>query len=522
MSTPTGWTRAATRMGAITAVSRSFGFVRVLVVAAVLGTTYLGNAFQAANSLSNVLFELLAAGALSAVLVPTFVRLCDDGNDASIDRLASGLLWVAGVVLGVATLVGVVGAPFLARVLAAGVDDPDVAADQRALTTFLLRFFLPQVLLYAWGAVATALLYARRRFAITAAAPIGNTIVVVVALVVFRAVAGPDATLDLSLGERLLLALAGTGGVLAFVGVLAVGARRCGFSLRPRRVRGDVQLETLLRHSAWGVLLHANAGLLLGSAIVVGGSVAGGVVAYQVAFVFFLAPYAIFAQPLHTAVLPELSADAARGDLAGFASAVRAALDRMALLVVPVAAAMVALALPVMRVVAFGEADGGGVELLAAALAALAVGLYPYGAFLLLARAYYALDDSRTPAVVAIMSAVLGVAVMIVVSSVTHDAARIAALGVGHSAAYAVGVVLLAVGIEHRTGHRIVSHFLPATIALAGVLAAGAWLASRALDPTGRAETVASLAVIGAVGTGAYVATARRWLRVPKLTGAGT
>ena len=51
--------------------------MRVLVVAAVLGTTYLGNAFQSANSVSNVLFELLAAGALSAVLVPTFVELLD-------------------------------------------------------------------------------------------------------------------------------------------------------------------------------------------------------------------------------------------------------------------------------------------------------------------------------------------------------------------------------------------------------------------------------------------------------------
>ena len=78
------------RMGAVTAVSRAFGFLRVLVIAAVLGTTYLGNAFQAANSVSNVLFELVAAGALSAVLVPTFVQLLDKGDDAEADRLASG------------------------------------------------------------------------------------------------------------------------------------------------------------------------------------------------------------------------------------------------------------------------------------------------------------------------------------------------------------------------------------------------------------------------------------------------
>ena len=67
-------------MGAIALVSRVIGFVRVLVVAAVLGTTFLGNAFQSANSVSNVLFELLAAGALSAVLVPAFVKLLEAGD----------------------------------------------------------------------------------------------------------------------------------------------------------------------------------------------------------------------------------------------------------------------------------------------------------------------------------------------------------------------------------------------------------------------------------------------------------
>src|SRR5690606_26858985 len=72
VSAPATTARAAVGMGAIAAISRVIGFVRVLVVAGVLGTTYLGNAFQAANSFSNVLFELLAAGALSAVLVPAF------------------------------------------------------------------------------------------------------------------------------------------------------------------------------------------------------------------------------------------------------------------------------------------------------------------------------------------------------------------------------------------------------------------------------------------------------------------
>ena len=84
--------RAAAGMGVATAVSRSFGFVRILMIAAVLGTTYLGNTYQASNSFSNVLFELLAAGALSAVLVPTFVELIDAGDEPEAERLAGNVL----------------------------------------------------------------------------------------------------------------------------------------------------------------------------------------------------------------------------------------------------------------------------------------------------------------------------------------------------------------------------------------------------------------------------------------------
>ena len=82
----------------------------------------------------------------------------------------------------------------------------------------------------------------------------------------------------------------------------------------------------------------------------------------------------------------------------------------MALLIVPVSALAVALALPMMRVIAVGQSKGGA-GVLAAALASLALGLYPYSAFLLFARALYALDDSRTPAVVALVTAIVGAAV---------------------------------------------------------------------------------------------------------------
>jgi putative peptidoglycan lipid II flippase len=499
-------TRAAAGMGVITAASRALGLVRVLVVTAVLGVSYLGNAFQQANSVSNVLFELLAAGALSAVLVPAFVELIDRDDRAGAERVAGGVLGVALAGLGVMTVVGVVGAPWLARLLTLNVPD-NVQAEQRELVTYLLRFFVPQIMVYAAGTIATAALYALRRFAVTAAAPIGNTIVMVACLAAFRAVAGPDPGLDLTSGEQLLLVAAGTGGVVAFVGVLLGACELAGFRLRPRRPRGDPRVGAVLRHSGWGVVLHTGAGLLLGAAIVAGGGVEGGVVAYQVGWVIFLAPYAVLAQPIHTAILPELVTEARVHGPARVADSLRWALERMTLLVVPATAAMMALALPAMRVVAFGETGPSGSELLAAAIAGLAVGLLPYSAFLLLARGYYALGDSRTPGLVSVACALAGVGVMVAGSLTVDGSALIFVLGLGHSAAYTLGVGVLGVGLVRRTGGSLRPAALGRVVTVSAVVGLGAWVASRAvLD--GDSSRVANLAVVaglGLVGAGLVV-----------------
>ncbi len=509
--------RAAFGMASVTAISRTFGFARVLVVAAVLGTTYLGNTFQASNSVPNVLFELLAAGALSAVLVPTFTRLLEASDDAEADRLASALLGASLTILGPVVLACMIASPLLVRLLSSGAPSAAVASQQRNLATFLLLFFVPQVLLYAFGAVATALLYARRRFAIAAAAPIGSTLVMVVCFVMFRIAAGSHPGFDLSGGERFLLAAAGTGGVVGFVGVLVGGARYAGFSMRPRYVRDDAAVRQLSRHAGWGVLLHANAALLLCAAIIIGNGVAGGVVAYQVAFVFFLAPFAVLAQPIQTAILPELALEAHDDDLDSFARSVSWALERVAVFVLPVSAALVALALPIMRLVAFGAAARTGPELLAAGLASLAVGLLPYSAMLLFARAFYALGDSRTPALVAVASAAAGVALMLMLAPVTHGAARVAALGIGHTVAYTIGAATLGVLFLRRVRRPFVLRLGPIAFACAGLLAVGAWLVMRTVGPDGRAATAGLLLLVGAVGSAIYTIVMRRWWAAPSV-----
>ena len=503
-------TRAARMMGVATLTSRGIGLVRIGVVAAVLGTTPLGDTYQSSSAVSNVLFELLAAGALSAVLVPTFVRHIESEDDAEAERLASNVLGLALLVLTVIALIGFLFSPQIGRLIASGSDNAVQRAHKAQLATYLTRFFVFQVLLYAVGTVATAVLYAKRRFVAAAMAPIANTIAVVGSLIMFRVLAGPHPGLVLSGTEKLTLALGGMVGVVGFVGVPVVALARTGFKLRPRIGRLDTELARLLKLSTWAVFQHGGIGILLGAAIAMGNQVkgGGGVVAYQFAFVAIMAPYAILAQPVQTTILPELSNDADRGNLARFAAQLRWALDNMAMLVIPVSAAIVALALPAMRVAAFGESKGGA-GLFAAALASLALGLFPYSAFLLFARASYALGDSKTPAVIALVTALIGAGAMVVIGAFVHGDARVGALGIGHTIAYTLGALALGVALRRKLGHAIFPLALPRITLVAGLIAIAAWIAHQYFEPKHRIDALFFLAVAVTIGSGAYFGVVR-------------
>jgi putative peptidoglycan lipid II flippase len=193
-----------------------------------------------------------------------------------------------------------------------------------------------------------------------------------------------------------------------------------------------------------------------------------------------------------------------------FASSVRWALERMALLVLPVAAGMMALAATGLRVVTIGETGRSGASLIAAALVTLSIGLFPYGAFLLLARAFYALGDSRTPALAALGTSVVGVAVMLVGAIACDGTARIAVLGVGHTTTYVVGTLWLGTLLTRRIGQSIVPLGVARIAAIATIAGAAAWVVASAIGQgdhtrvTAVVASVAGAAVGGAIVLGAY------------------
>jgi putative peptidoglycan lipid II flippase len=499
-----GLLRSSAPITAWNLVSRLTGFVRVLAVGAALGTTFLGNTYQSANLASNILFELLAAGVLSSVLVPAFVGHVRSAGREDAARLAGNVLGVLLAVLGPVVAVGMVAGPWIMRGLTVTVTDPGVRHAEVDLGAFFLWFFLPQVLLYAVGTVATALNHAESRFVAPATSPVANNLVVTAAMVLFWITRDGSPTLHLPLTEKLVLAAGTTAGVAAMTLVPVLALRRAGMSLRPRWAPHDPELRRMGRQGAWAAGYLGLTQVLLSVTLVLANRVEGGAVAYQIAFTFFLLPYALVGNPLMTALFPRLAADAHAGDRERFASRVGEGVRLLAFLVLPASAILVAVARPVLDLLAFGALARGG-PLVARTLAAYAVGLIGYAAFQLLTRAYYADGDTRTPTIVNLVAVGLGSLLMVAWWSAADGGDKVVVLGLTHSVVQlgAAGalLVLLARRLPHRLG---VAVSLARTVA-ASVLAGGAaWSASRIVDGHTRGDAVLALALAGTAGIAVY------------------
>lgn len=502
--------RSTATQTVLTLVSRTTGFARVVVVAAVLGTTFLGNTYQSANTIPNVVFELFAAGALQAVLVPALVARFDRGDDDEAERLAGSVLGLTLAVLAALAVLGALASPLLMRALVSGVDDPVIRADQVSLGTAFLLIFLPQILVYDVGLVATAVLHARGRFGLPAIAPAVNNVVVCAAYAVFWWMRRDEGTtLDLSAAEIAVLAGGTTLGVVAFCALPIVGAHRAGFRFRPNLDRTDPAVRALARQGGWAALFLAMTQVLLAAVLVFANRSEGGVIAYQVGFTFFLLPHSLFALPVLTTLFPAAARQVHVQDWEAVRATVRRGTVVIALFLLPSAVALGVLAPPLARLASFGEVGPGGVELIADVVRGFSPGLLGYALFYFLTRMLYAMDDTRTPATVHAAVVALGVAAMVAAAATSEGDRLVSALAWAHSGTYLVGAGLLGAVTARRLRQRAVPIRLPSALAPQLGGAAVATLATIAVvSATSWDSRVAALAAVvagGAVAAGVHV-----------------
>ena len=518
---------SATRGMALgTLASRGTGFVRTLIIAAAIGKT-IGDAYNIANTIPNIIYELLLGGVLTSVVVPLIVsaaRRDGDRGEAYAQRLLT--LVVAG--LAAASILGVAFAPLISRAYFGS--GPEVAR-RVALATVFARFFLPQIFFYGVGALLGAILNARGSFTPPMWAPVLNNLVVILtggAFIVLTSVAQVKAG-QLTPGQELLLGGGTTLGIVAQTAALLPALRLVRFRLRLRWDLRGVGLAHAARLAGWVfVYVLANQVAYLGITRLAAqssyGGAAGGVYSiYTYAFILVLLPHSVVAVSVITALLPRMSANAAEGRHRAVADDLAHGIKLSAVVLVPAALASIALG-PLIGTALFAHHANSlsTGRLIGATLAGYAVSLVPFSAFQLQLRAFYALHDTRTPALVNIALAAINLAVDVFLFALLPPREQVVGLALGYSASYIAGFAWFSVLLRRRLGQhpraRVGRTLVRLTLA-ASLAVVPAYLLAKmvtAVMGLGMAGSLLGLGAGVAVGAPAYLALAER-MHIPEL-----
>jgi putative peptidoglycan lipid II flippase len=518
--------RGAAIVTIATAVSRATGFVRVVVVAAAMGTTYLANVYQTANTAPNVIFELVAAGVLTSVFVPTFVDYLVRGEREEGWEAANALASVALVALvGLAVVLGLA-APLVMRALTAGVRNPALRADEIALGSTFLRLFAPQVVFYGAGMIMTGALHAHRRFAMPAIAPIFNNLVVIAVYLTYAAMRSsrPPTVGSITSAETFVLGAGTTLGVIAMTVCLIPQLRKLGWRLRFRFEPKHPAVRKGARIGVWalGYAGGYQAGMIV--VLLLANKVRGGVAAYQWAYTFFYLPHALFAIPIFHVLFTAMAEHAARGEDRGFLERLRDGLSILAFVLVPIAAFLVAAAQPLTRLtLEYGVMTGSDAAQVARVLEAFAIGLPTYSAFLIYTRAFYAVSDAKTPALINALAIAISSALGTILFLSSSKGSSVEGLALGHSAGFLVGTVVIARIFTRRfgaAGGTKLAATIVRTTAMA-LLALAAMTVAQAVLPDGsKPAYLINLVGTAAVGAAVYLA-GMRIMRAPELERVG-
>lgn len=513
--------RATGAVAVATAASRATGLVRTLALAAVLGTAAVGDAYNGANSMPNMVYELLLGGVMSSVFVPALARARLRGRTCS--RVFTQRLLLATVLAAAAvTTLAVACAPILVTAL---VSD----AEQSQLATVLAYLLLPEIFFYAIAATVTAVLNVRDSYAPAAWAPVVNNLVVLATVGVFAAVPGPVTLLPstMTTAQVLVLGVGTTTGIVVQAIWTVAALRRTGFrwswQVRPvpytwRPVRVGA---TLL---GWVLLYVAIS--QVGVAVVLKAAFShGGVSTYTYADLLFQVPYGILGVSLLTVLMPRISHAVAVGDRDGLVSDMGRAARYSVVALVPAAVAMALLGPMLTTVLFVGRIDVDAARLIGVALALSAFGLPPFALVMLQMRVFYAGSDMRTPTLINAGMVATKIAVVALVVTTLPDSSIVVMLPVASSLSYLVGAVSGHLALRRRYGllgfHNVLGTFSRALWAsiVTGAICVVAVGLSHHLLANPRQAAAATLAAVAVLGVPTFLLAARK-IGIPEIRNA--
>ncbi|MET7875478.1 murein biosynthesis integral membrane protein MurJ [Micromonospora profundi] len=506
-------------------VSRGTGFLRNLVIAAALGGALVGDAYTTAQILPGMVYEFLLGGVLTSVLIPVLVRRRKSDADGG-QAYAQRLLTLAVLALGVAAVLAVALASPLTWLYGSG----ESTGDYSQLVTALARLMLPMIFFSGLSALISAVLNTRGHFAAPMWAPILNNLVVIGTAGLYIAVFGTEIVQpgDMTTGRVLLIG----GGTLLGVAIQAAGLlpalRKVGFRWKLRFDFRALGLRELGRLGAWMICYVAvsQIGLIVLFNLLnrAGKENAAGPLIYNNVFLLLMTAHGIIAVSIITALMPRMSAAAADGRYADLAADLSRGTRTVTAVLAPIAVCYAVLATPIaftlFRFGAFNEdnATATSIVLLAAALA-----LVPFAVSQLFTFAFYALPDTRTPALINIPIVALRIGVQIVLFVAFSASFAGAGMMIGNAISYlaaAIGsawllrprVGRIGLGEIMRTGGRVAAAALGS--ALVGLLVVKLLPGD---DTPTRLEAIVQLVVGGAVIGGTYLGLAMV-LRIGEIT----
>ena len=403
VSVTRGTGRRMLAMAGGTAVSRGTGLLRVLVLAWVLGFSPLADAFNLANTIPNMLFDLVLGGVLSATFIPVFIEQLAVQGERRAWRSISSVVSVALLTLLVACVVTFVAAPWIIDGFTALQHSPKqlvtpTVVHQRVVATTFLRWFVPQVFFYGVIGIGSALLNIRHRFGVVAWAPIANNLVCIVVLCWFHLVDPSPTLTSVSQHHHLLWLGLGTslGVAVQFLCMVPSLARNDLYRLRLRFDFADPALRAIARLGSWTLAVvvtnQVSLYVVLAFAFGIGGN--GPVSAYTYGWSFMQMPYAVIVVSVLGVLTPQLAGLATANDAVGFTRRLSQGLRQSLVIIVPCAAALVVLAQPVVGVL-LNHGRLSANLLAGSVVAVLAAGLPGFTVFQLCIRGLQALQRAR-------------------------------------------------------------------------------------------------------------------------------
>ncbi|HEY8374517.1 MAG TPA: murein biosynthesis integral membrane protein MurJ [Pseudonocardiaceae bacterium] len=498
--------RASGSMAIATLVSRVTGFLSKVAIAAALGVGVVNDSYTIANTLPNIVYELLLGGVLTSVVVPVLVRAQKDDPDNG-EAYTQRLLTLATVVLVVATALAVLAAPLLTRLY---LDDSPGSQANADLATAFAYLLLPEIVFYGIGALLQAILNTQGVFGLPAWAPVLNNVVVLVTVGVYALLPG-DITLDpvrMTDAHLLVLGVGTTMGIVVQALVMLPALRRTGFRWR-WRWGWDRRLSEFGGLALWviGYVGISQVGYIVITRVASGAD-AGSVTAYSLAWLLLQMPYGILGVSLLTAIMPRMSRAAADGDIPGVVSDLSLGSRLSAVMLVPISGLLTVLG-PELAVLMFsyGNSDIAQAERLGRTLAASAFGLLPYAVVMLQLRVFYAMKDSRTPTLIMVLITAVKVPLSLACPQVLPPEQVVLGLAFVNSFGFVVGAVVGEVWLRTRLGRlqtgRVLRTVLISIVGtVVGSLAAYGitMLGERLLPSGGLTQAVVTLLVAGPVG----------------------